>query len=84
MLKRCRKSNRIADVEADKKINQAIGFEPEPELPVAVEVKELTKRFGKQKMAVKGVSFKMYDGQITVLLGHNGAGKTTAMSMMTG
>jgi len=49
-----------------------------------VEVKELTKSFGRQKVAVKGISFKMYDGQITVLLGHNGAGKTTAMAMMTG
>lgn len=26
----------------------------------------------------------MYEGQITVFLGHNGAGKTTTMSMLTG
>lgn len=26
----------------------------------------------------------MFEGQITVLLGHNGAGKTTALSMLTG
>lgn len=26
----------------------------------------------------------MYEGQITVLLGHNGAGKTSLMSVLTG
>ena len=30
------------------------------------------------------VSLKMYQGQITVLLGHNGAGKTSLMSVLTG
>ncbi|XP_013398468.1 ATP-binding cassette sub-family A member 5-like [Lingula anatina] len=34
--------------------------------------------------AVNGVSLDMYEGQITALLGHNGAGKSTVINMMTG
>ena len=37
-----------------------------------------------KKVAVNDVSLKMYQGQITVLLGHNGAGKTSLMSVLTG
>jgi ATP-binding cassette subfamily A (ABC1) protein 3 len=37
-----------------------------------------------KKVAVNDVSLKMYEGQITVLLGHNGAGKTSLMSVLTG
>ncbi|GMF39712.1 unnamed protein product [Phytophthora lilii] len=39
---------------------------------------------GKIKRAVRGVSLVMYKDQITCLLGHNGAGKTTPISMLTG
>lgn len=35
-------------------------------------------------MAVDNIHLNMYDNQITVLLGHNGAGKSTTMSMLTG
>lgn len=48
-----------------------------------IEVKDLTKYYG-DFCAVKGVSFKVNDGQITGLLGPNGAGKTTTMRMITG
>ena len=34
--------------------------------------------------AVKSLSLNFYEGQITALLGHNGAGKTTVMSVLTG
>ena len=34
--------------------------------------------------AVNSVSFKAYEGQITALLGHNGAGKSTTMNILTG
>ncbi|XP_008203624.1 retinal-specific phospholipid-transporting ATPase ABCA4-like [Nasonia vitripennis] len=34
--------------------------------------------------ALRGVSIDFYKGQITSLLGHNGAGKTTMMSILTG
>uniref|UniRef100_A0A4X2KJX8 ABC transporter domain-containing protein n=1 Tax=Vombatus ursinus TaxID=29139 RepID=A0A4X2KJX8_VOMUR len=36
------------------------------------------------KKAVNNLTLNMYEGQITVLLGHNGAGKTTILSMLTG
>jgi ATP-binding cassette subfamily A (ABC1) protein 3 len=34
--------------------------------------------------AVKGMNLKMFADQIFVLLGHNGAGKTSTISMLTG
>lgn len=34
--------------------------------------------------AVQGINVKMYEDQIFVLLGHNGAGKTSTISMLTG
>ena len=30
------------------------------------------------------LNFRMYEGQVTALLGHNGAGKSTTMSILTG
>lgn len=34
--------------------------------------------------AVDGINLKIYSDQIFVLLGHNGAGKTSAISMLSG
>ncbi|MEM1229995.1 MAG: ABC transporter ATP-binding protein [Pseudomonadota bacterium] len=48
-----------------------------------IEVRELTRRYG-DFVAVDGVSFEIADGDIVGLLGHNGAGKTTIMKMLTG
>jgi ATP-binding cassette, subfamily A (ABC1), member 3 len=45
---------------------------------------KMFKQFGKVKKAVKNLSLNIYEGQITVLLGHNGAGKSTTISMITG
>lgn len=50
---------------------------------VGVELINLRKEFG-SKVAVDGISLRMFEEQITVLLGHNGAGKSTTMSMMVG
>lgn len=36
------------------------------------------------KVAVKDLSLNLYKGQITVLLGHNGAGKSTMLSILSG
>ena len=33
---------------------------------------------------MKGTTLDMYENEITVLLGHNGAGKTVTMGMLTG
>ncbi len=48
-----------------------------------IEVTNLCRRYG-DFAAVKGVSFSIAPGQIVGLLGHNGAGKTTIMKMLTG
>jgi ATP-binding cassette subfamily A (ABC1) protein 3 len=53
----------------------------------AVVISGLRKEFAVpagKKVAVHGLHLKLYEGQITCLLGHNGAGKTTVMSMLTG
>lgn len=59
-------------------------FEAEPEnLKAGIKVQNLRKVFN-QKVAVNSLSLNMFENQITVLLGHNGAGKSTTMSMLTG
>ncbi|MCB0632471.1 MAG: ABC transporter ATP-binding protein [Saprospiraceae bacterium] len=52
-------------------------------MPNAIEVRNLTKRFG-QFTAVNAISFSVEKGEIFGFLGANGAGKTTAMRMLTG
>ena len=66
-------------------------FEPASEGSVcAVETQNLTKifpalrRIDQPKVAVNNLSMKMYVGQIMALLGHNSAGKSTTLSMLTG
>lgn len=48
-----------------------------------LQVTEVSRNYGAFK-AVDGVSFKIDTGEIVGLLGHNGAGKTTIMKMLTG
>ena len=43
----------------------------------------LTRKFG-DFTAVKDASFEIPKGEVVGLLGHNGAGKTTIMRMLTG
>ncbi|CAJ0575639.1 unnamed protein product, partial [Mesorhabditis spiculigera] len=50
-----------------------------------IEVKDVTKKYGLGGgWALKGVNLKAIQGQITVLLGHNGAGKSTTFSILCG
>jgi ABC-2 type transport system ATP-binding protein len=48
-----------------------------------IEVRELCRSYG-ELMAVDRVSFDIGRREIVGLLGHNGAGKTTIMKMLTG
>ncbi len=48
-----------------------------------INVKNLARAYG-EFLAVDGVSFDIPDGEIVGLLGHNGAGKTTIMKMLSG
>jgi len=44
---------------------------------------KLSKRYGRHT-ALNGVSFELREGEITALLGRNGAGKSTTLSLLTG
>lgn len=48
-----------------------------------LKVENLTRRYG-SFLAVESVSFSVSKGEIVGLLGHNGAGKTTIMKMLSG
>lgn len=48
-----------------------------------IDAEGLTRRYG-ETLAVDDVSFTIGKGEIVGLLGHNGAGKTTIMKMLTG
>lgn len=49
-----------------------------------VSTRGLVKVYPNGKTAVKGLDLDLFEGHISVLLGHNGAGKSTAISMVTG
>ena len=61
----------------------AAGDEASPTPPAVIEVSHLVKAFGNFR-AVDDISFSVKRGEIFGLLGANGAGKTTAMHMLTG
>ena len=48
-----------------------------------IQIKNLTKTYGKFK-AVDDISINIKENEILCLLGHNGAGKTTVIQMLTG
>jgi ABC-2 type transport system ATP-binding protein len=48
-----------------------------------VEVSELTKHYGSRR-AIENLSFVLREGEVTGLLGLNGAGKSTTMNIVTG
>ena len=52
-----------------------------PEAPCIIQVKNLVKQYD-HLVAVKGISFDVYEGEIFGLLGPNGAGKTTTLEIM--
>lgn len=49
-----------------------------------VEIKNVTKRYGKQKVALDDVTLTMEPGRIIGLLGPNGSGKTTLIKLLAG
>ncbi|XP_052619339.1 phospholipid-transporting ATPase ABCA3-like [Peromyscus californicus insignis] len=63
-------------------------FETEPaDLMPGIQIKHLHKVFQENnttKIAIEDLSLNIYEGQITVLLGHNGAGKSTTLSILSG
>uniref|UniRef100_A0A8C6FXX0 ABC transporter domain-containing protein n=1 Tax=Moschus moschiferus TaxID=68415 RepID=A0A8C6FXX0_MOSMO len=68
----------------DSVITQDKYFEAEPTgLVAGIKIKHLYKELG-DKVVINNMSLNLYKGQITILLGQNGAGKTTALSILTG
>mgnify|MGYP002562419187 CR=1 FL=1 len=49
-----------------------------------LEIKNLNKKYGSGKVALKSVNLTLPSGQIVGLFGENGAGKTTLLSILTG
>ncbi len=57
--------------------------EQEPtHLSVGIAFENLSKQFGQNKKAVENLSLKLYENQITALLGHNGAGKVNLKKIL--
>ena len=52
-------------------------------MPNAIEVEGLSRTFNSRR-AVDDISFAVEAGEIFGFLGHNGAGKTTSIRMLTG
>ncbi|MCQ2449426.1 MAG: ABC transporter ATP-binding protein [Clostridia bacterium] len=50
----------------------------------ALELRNITKRFGTKVVANNNVSLSVYKNEILSLLGENGSGKTTLMNMISG
>ena len=48
-----------------------------------IELKDVTKRYG-DIQAVKDLNLTVQDGEIMGIIGHNGAGKSTAIKMILG
>ena len=48
-----------------------------------IKVRDLSKNYGDVE-AVKSINFEIQDGEVVGFLGENGAGKTTALKMITG
>uniref|UniRef100_A0A8B9YPL7 ABC transporter domain-containing protein n=1 Tax=Bos mutus grunniens TaxID=30521 RepID=A0A8B9YPL7_BOSMU len=67
----------------DSVITQNKYFEAEPTgLVAGIKIKHLYKK--NTLVIINNMSLNLYKGQITILLGQNGAGKTTALSILTG
>ncbi|MBR7041735.1 MAG: ABC transporter ATP-binding protein [Clostridia bacterium] len=49
-----------------------------------LELKHITKRFGKDVLANDDVTLEVYPGEVLAILGENGCGKTTLMNMVSG
>jgi ATP-binding cassette subfamily A (ABC1) protein 3 len=49
-----------------------------------MKITNLQKQYDTGLLAVRGINLKLYVDQIFVMLGHNGAGKTSTISLLTG
>lgn len=75
---RCKSNN----VSVQNKL-ETFHLQEEGRLASGISLVNLTKRYG-NKTVVQNLSLDIFLNHITVLLGHNGAGKSTTMGMITG
>jgi putative ABC transport system ATP-binding protein len=64
-----------------------LGTEAPAGLPVAVRIRGVTKHFGsgdQMVMALRGVDWDVYAGQMSLIVGPSGCGKTTLLSVIAG
>lgn len=80
-----KKEGRLISDDFTQSLQSPENFDKEPKnKTIGVQVRGLRKIYDNKKVAVNSMSLNMYEDQITVLLGHNGAGKSTTMAMLTG
>ncbi len=91
-----RRSSLLKNNQEDSQGMEARNLKPENYEPVAADVARqaldgqylriegLEKTYDNGFQAVKGLNLKIYKNQIFALLGQNGAGKSTTISMLTG
>jgi ATP-binding cassette subfamily A (ABC1) protein 3 len=84
----CKKDSAAEGVNNDGRDPNGV-YEDEPrDVTPSVQLRGVRKMFtlpsGEKMTAVNDLTFNMYENQVFALLGHNGAGKTTAMNLMTG
>ncbi|XP_014205585.1 ATP-binding cassette sub-family A member 2-like [Copidosoma floridanum] len=81
---------KVDNFESDVKADEPFETVPSGAFTPGIQLRNLRKTYNvglcgdAQVHALKGISIDFYQGQITSLLGHNGAGKTTMMSILTG
>lgn len=57
---------------------------PPSDAKIGIKLLNICKKYGKNKVVLGDISLNILEGEITVLLGHRGAGKTTTASILTG
>ncbi|XP_055994781.1 phospholipid-transporting ATPase ABCA3-like [Sorex fumeus] len=84
----CGEKHKIKEITSLDDTTKTQYFEEEPtNLIAGIQIKNVYKNFHMyktEKVAVKKLTLNIYEGQITVLLGNNGAGKSTTLSILSG
>ncbi|XP_043287897.1 phospholipid-transporting ATPase ABCA1-like [Venturia canescens] len=80
----------VTELDYDREDRKEFEKVPAGTLTPGIQIRQLKKTYvtnwlrGTKVQALRGIDVDFYKGQITALLGHNGAGKTTMMSILSG